>query len=372
MTKFAWASMVALTAAWGCGVSSGDEQSPTDESFTSTGTGYGEGAPSGSTSGGYEGVTSSAASGGFEGGDSGAPGEPGGSPQAGQLTAGVWDDNRNFEFFETYLAKHAQDEGRLDFTDEEVSAAHARSLETSSAHTALDIAFVIDTTSSMSDELAYLKAEVASIAGHIAERYPNASQRWALVAYRDEGDSYLVSPKDFAPLDSFAQSLSQLNANGGGDFPEAPDAAFEATAQLSWQSDDAARLVFWLADAPHHVQNAKNFAGAVRDLVAKDAHVYPIASSGVDGLAELTMRASAQLTNGRYVFLTDDSGIGGEHKEPEIPCYFVTRLDQAIERMVDIEMTGHYVEPNADDILRTGGDPQDGACQLESTTVFAF
>ena len=50
------------------------------------------------------------------------------------------------------------------------------------------------------------------------------------------------------------------------------------------------------------------------------------------------MRSAAQLTGGRYLFLTDDSGVGGEHKEPNIPCYFVTRLDHAILRMVDIEM----------------------------------
>jgi hypothetical protein len=32
--------------------------------------------------------------------------------------------------------------------------------------------------------------------------------------------------------------------------------------------------------------------------------------------------------------------------------------------MVDIEMTGQYVEPDAQEILRTGGDPNNGACQL--------
>jgi hypothetical protein len=78
------------------------------------------------------------------------------------------------------------------------------------------------------------------------------------------------------------------------------------------------------------------------------------------------MRASAQLTGGRYLFLTDDSGVGGSHLEPSIPCYFVTRLNDAMLRMVDMEMTGEYREPEPASILRTGGDPTDGACTLES------
>ena len=67
--------------------------------------------------------------------------------------------------------------------------------------------------------------------------------------------------------------------------------------------------------------------------------------------------------------MTDDSGVGAAHKEPSIPCYFVTKLDDAILRMVDIEMTGVYVEPQEQAIIRTGGDPQDGSCELASGDI---
>lgn len=81
-------------------------------------------------------------------------------------------------------------------------------------------------------------------------------------------------------------------------------------------------------------------------------------------LCATTMRSAAQLTGGRYLFLTDDSGVGGLHLEPSIPCYFVTRLDAALLRMIDIELSGVYHEPAPQEILREGGDPQDGACAL--------
>jgi hypothetical protein len=80
-------------------------------------------------------------------------------------------------------------------------------------------------------------------------------------------------------------------------------------------------------------------ADALRDTHDVGVHIYAVAASGVDELTEDTMRSAAELTGGRYLFLTNDSGVGGAHKEPEIPCYFATHLDDAILRMVDIELT---------------------------------
>jgi len=101
--------------------------------------------------------------------------------------------------------------------------------------------------------------------------------------------------------------------------------------------------------------------------------VYPVASSGVDELTERSMRTVAQLSHGRYAFLTDDSGVGGAHKEPSIPCYFVTHLDDAILRMVDVELTGTYRAPGDAEIVRSVGEPKDGVCTLTSgDTVHAY
>jgi hypothetical protein len=37
--------------------------------------------------------------------------------------------------------------------------------------------------------------------------------------------------------------------------------------------------------------------------------------------------------------------------------------------MVDIEMTGDYREPTADELIRTGGQPSDGQCALSDDRV---
>lgn len=230
---------------------------------------------------------------------------------------------------------------------------------------AVDVALMIDTTGSMGDEIVYLRTEIAAIAKAVSAGWPTVSQRWATVAYKDEGDTYVVKSSPFTSDPAAIQAqIAALSADGGGDYPEAPDQALDATSKLEWRAGNVARLVFWIADAPHHVGNEAAIVQSIQALRAKGVHVYPIAASGTDDLTELTMRSAAQLTAGRYLFLTDDSGVGGTHKEPSIPCYFVTRLDNAMKRMIAAELTGAYVAPTAAEILRTGGDPKDGRCTL--------
>jgi hypothetical protein len=295
----------------------------------------------------------------------------------GTLTAGTWDDNRNYDRFMQYRAalKQQQVPGLLPSSDEEHASANREFSKPLSAHQTLDIALMIDTTGSMGDEIRYLQTEFMALSQAIELKYPDAEQRWALVAYRDTSDTYLTRWYDFRDdAADFRDKLGMLAADGGGDFPEAPDAALAVLNQLGWRSDaNTARLAFWVADAPHHADKAQAMLTAIRDTHASAVHMYPVASSGVDDLTELSMRSAAQLTGGRYLFLTDDSGVGGAHKEPSIPCYFVTHLDRAILRMVDIEITGQYREPEPVDVVRTGGDPQNGACRLESgETVTIF
>lgn len=237
------------------------------------------------------------------------------------------------------------------------------------AVTALDVALVLDTTGSMGDELEYLKVEIEAISVRVSKLYPDVAQRWALVLYRDEGDEYVVRSFQFTDPRSFATLLSAQAAGGGGDYPEALDQGLEAAMKLGWQGGATARIAFLVADAPHHTGREGRLLDAVRSARGQGVHVYPIASSGVNGLTEYALRTVAQATGGRYLFLTDDSGVGASHREPTLPCYFVTRLDAAMLRMIDVEISGRYREPTASEVLRTGGDPEDRRCELANGQV---
>ena len=322
-------------------------------------------------------MPSDSAAGGAAEGGAGSDAPAPAPPQTGLLTAGAWDDNRNFERFLGYRSALAAERlpGLLPILEPELRTAHDALGTSLAAHDTLDISLVVDTTGSMGDEIAYLQAEFAGISSTIAAQHPNAKQRWSLVTYRDVGDDYVVKTVDFqTDAEQFRLELAKQHAGGGGDIPEAPDQGMAALPQLAWRSgDNNARLAFWVADAPHHADKATAMAAALRDVRDLGVHVYPVAASGVDELTELSMRTAAQLTGGRYLFLTNDSGIGDDHKEPTIPCYFVTSLRSAILRMVDIELSGKYHEPSATEVIRTGGDPQDGACNLGSgEQVFVY
>lgn len=230
----------------------------------------------------------------------------------------------------------------------------------------LDLAFLVDTTGSMGDELEYLKTEMQSIARAVHELFPDVAKRYALILYRDAGDLYVVRPFDFtATLDELLANLADQSADGGGDWPEAVHLGLEEVDKLSWIATDTARVLFWVADAPPHTEFAERTFAAIGALRARTIAIYPVAASGVDTELEFYMRAAAFLTLSEYLFLTDDSGVGNPHAEPHVPCYHVQRLDQLIIRMIRAELSGARVEPDPGDIIRTVGNPASGVCMPE-------
>jgi len=231
---------------------------------------------------------------------------------------------------------------------------------------AVDIALVIDATGSMGDEIEYLKVELRNIARTIERSFPRVDQRFALVVYRDDGDAFVSRSFDFTDnLRRFEDHLGRQSAGGGGDYPEAMDAGLDDAAHLSW-SQDSAKVVFLVADAPPHPEQMRRTMDAVDDLRSMGAAFYPVAASGVASEAEIVMRAAAAGTGGQYVFLTDDSGVGNGHAEPHIPCYEVQSLRDVMIRMVHTELAGERISANQQRTIRSVGRSNDGVCQLRA------
>jgi von Willebrand factor type A domain len=221
----------------------------------------------------------------------------------------------------------------------------------------LDLAIVLDTTGSMGDEIRHLQAEIKGITGAIQEKFPDVQMRFALVLYRDDGDEYVTRGFDFTrSLDEFHKNLSAQRAAGGGDYPEAVHRGLEDAAQLRWrENSETACLMFLVGDAPPHAQHMARTMKAVDALRKKGVAIYPVACSGYDDACEFVMRSSAYLTGGKFLFLTDDSGVGGSHAEPRIPYYQVERLEKLMIRMISSELSGHEVPAESKDIIRTVG-----------------
>ena len=237
---------------------------------------------------------------------------------------------------------------------------------------ALDVAFVIDTTGSMGDELSYIAVEISTISARIATRYPNVNQRFALVLYRDDdcGDEYELRTYDFSDLNTFQGEISNQSAGGGGDYEEEPEKGLAAATKLSWRSGNVARLVFHIADAPGHIGNETGLVSAIEANARQGVKIFPVAASGLDARGEYAMRTEAEVTGGSYLFLTDDSGIGNSHEIPHIFCYVVTHLSNALVRMVSMELEGKRIDPDPSDIIRFVGNPDSlNQCSLADGTV---
>ena len=228
---------------------------------------------------------------------------------------------------------------------------------------ALDVILVIDSTGSMGDEIKYLTTEFRDIVAAIQSQFPGVSARFGLVAYRDLGDDFVVRSYDFTDsLETMQGQLAQQSANGGGDYPEAMEQALGRALDASWRGGNTARLLFLVADAPPHDENLGLTLDKAKAARQMGLRIYPLAASGVADTAEYLMRVMAATTHSRYLFLTDDSGVGNAHAEPKVPCYTVTRLDQLLIRVIASELSGQRVEPADDQIIRSVGQQDGGVC----------
>ena len=227
-----------------------------------------------------------------------------------------------------------------------------------------DLLLAIDTTGSMGDEMAYLKSELRTILADLKRTHPGLDIRLGLVAYKDLGDVYVTRTFPFTNrLETMEAHLTAQHAGGGGDYPEAMDLALARAVALDWRPD-AVKSLLLVADAPPHDRNIGKTWMAAEAARAKRIQIVPVAASGVADTAEYVMRAMAAATQSRYIFLTDDSGIGNPHAPPAVDCYLVTRLDRLVRRVLDSQISGRRVEPREGEVIRSVGRYDDGKCIL--------
>ena len=230
--------------------------------------------------------------------------------------------------------------------------------------TKLDLMLVIDTTGSMGDEINYLQAELRSIIGAITARHRDLDIRIGFVFYRDLGDDYVTRTVAFdRDIGRVQGALTRQDANGGGDYPEAMDQALIRAVGQDWRPD-AVKSLLLVADAPPHDNKFGRTWAAAEAARAKRIHITPVAASGVADKAEYAMRAMAAATQSRYLFLTDDSGVGNPHAPPAVDCYLVTKLDALVRRVIDSQISGRRIEPDDQEVIRSVGKYDAGKCIL--------
>jgi hypothetical protein len=217
----------------------------------------------------------------------------------------------------------------------------------------LDVAFVLDTTGSMGDELARLKNTLAAIHYQIGEMAPRPDVRYGMVLYRDRGDAYVTRTTGFADdVETFSAALREAQAGGGGDTPEHLEAALhEAVDGLAWRHE-AVRLIFVLGDAPPHLDYADSvdYVTSMRAAARRGIAITTIGARGLDEQGEYIFRQIAQYTGGMFVFLTygetgESSGGPGGVSHHTGSNWAQRDLDAIVVRSVADALRAYGAEP---------------------------
>ena len=120
----------------------------------------------------------------------------------------------------------------------------------------LDIAFVVDTTGSMKDDINAVRDSLFEIVKQITEKTSGLTIRFGIVSYRDhppQDRTYVTKTLDFTEdIKRVHKEISRLNPSEGGDTPEAvADALNDARTKMSWGAD-AYKVLLLVGDAPPH------------------------------------------------------------------------------------------------------------------------
>jgi hypothetical protein len=182
----------------------------------------------------------------------------------------------------------------------------------SAAKPTVEVAFVLDTTGSMSGLIEGAKRKIWSIATSILDTNPDADIRMGLVAYRDIGDDYVTQSVELTTdIQDLYANLLELKARGGGDWPESVNEALDvAVNKLHWtKGDDTRRIVFLVGDAPPHMDYAQDTKYPKTLAVAKQKDIIVNAVLAGDARdTERVWRDIAQSGGGRFITIPQDGG----------------------------------------------------------------
>jgi Carboxypeptidase regulatory-like domain/von Willebrand factor type A domain len=202
----------------------------------------------------------------------------------------------------------------------------------------LDIVWAVDATGSMSDEIEFLKTELLDVIGRVQRNNSSLTIRMGSVFYRDDSDDYLVKSNGLSPdIQSTVGYIKDQYADGGGDTPEAVHSALdEVVYRQKWSDEAVARICFLVLDAsPHQTPEINaSLQRSIREAARKGIRIVPVSASGIQKDTEFLMKFFGLATNGSYVFLTDDSGVGGKHLAPTTDEYKVEPFNDLLVRII--------------------------------------
>ena len=152
----------------------------------------------------------------------------------------------------------------------------------------IDVVFCCDTTGSMGSYLVKTKDVIKQIIAKIKNKMEDETidLKFGFVAYRDhppQDSTYVIKSKNLCDEEEILEFISNQEANGGGDTPEAVmDGLWDAAKNTLWRNPfgtPTLRYIIHIADAPPHGKEYSSFSMAWSDgcpcgiTIEKIAHI---------------------------------------------------------------------------------------------------
>jgi Mg-chelatase subunit ChlD len=212
----------------------------------------------------------------------------------------------------------------------------------------VDLAFILDTTGSMNEEIAAVKTTIQKVASALAQK--DVAFRVGLVEYKDRTDPFVTRVYDMTTdVGRFQADVAHLSAGGGGDYPESVNEGLHVgLTRLEWSGDAVLKLAFLVGDAPPHLdyQEDADYAVEMKNAAHRGIQVFTVAASGMDALGQVVWRQIAQYTGATNLFVLR-GGAGPQSTgggDPASSCggtqtaYSSGNLDELIVRKVEREL----------------------------------
>jgi hypothetical protein len=233
----------------------------------------------------------------------------------------------------------------------------------------LDIVFILDTTGSMGEEIARLRATIELIHLNLTSLNSKPDIRFGMVLYKDIGDEYDTKVVPLTGnLDEFRRALDFVEASGGGDTPEDLQAALADCLQIVEWNPEGIRLGFIITDAPPHLDYDQKFTyvDASRQARERGIKLFSVGTGGLPLDGEYILRQISQYTGGKYIFLTygetgeSEGGSVGSVSHHSGTNFQTDKLEAIIIRFAKEELSYLTDKPLEDD------DPYFEAVKLAS------
>lgn len=223
-----------------------------------------------------------------------------------------------------------------------------------------DIAFVIDTTGSMGDEISNVVKNINAFTDKLATEY-NVDVNYALVEYKDivaDGeDSTIVHNQNgsnwFTSSESFKNKMLSLRVSGGGDRPESVIDALETARRLDYRATSE-KFVILLTDADYKTENRygiENTSELIDKYINDDISISVITSSYYKDLySEFYLSTDGVYGNIYGNFLVELLKLADRIGDKVSDGTWITLSDFTVVKLEQVPTEGSSVDSDGDNL----------------------